>query len=282
MTSIAININGGLGRVVAALPMLQSMSEDPETRIITNGFDELFDLTTLKTIEGSSGNILDVCLSHDVHTPEPYRVSAYLRGEIDMSTAFFKAMGSEETRRFYGLTPAYHSVLRMAKLIQDSNTENKPICMIHPTASGEGNIRNMSQQNVINAIAAAKQDGYYPLVIGVENLGYEIDCLTSGNTSLTDFISLIFLAEVVICCDSAALHLSKALDKRTVVLFTSTAGTKYYPEMTEFRHPTLTKTFEYPRLFRQEIKQGNINYSNGCDKYIVPVEEFIKSIHKDT
>lgn len=268
----AININGGLGRVVASLPALYASN----SLIITNGWEELFSMTNLKTIEAGSSYIGEAIRDLDVVTPEPYHQAGYRRGEYNMVEAFHRDLGTQGTA--YGLFPCPTTTARLHKQVHEA-AKGLPLAMVQVKASGERNLRDLNEDTTKNAIQALRDAGYFPVVIGDTNLGFDLEVYNINNTSITEFVSLIMIGDIFVGGDSSGMHIAKALNKKGIIIFTSTGGTKYYPEnFVEFRHPTYENTVEYPRLFRAELLQNNHNTHKGVDQYFVTTEQFADAI----
>ena len=269
----AIYVNGGLGRITAALPALKASN----SLIITSGWGELFTLTDLYCIESESAMMHSMLDGLDIITPEPYHQAGYRSGKYNMVKAFHKDLGTKGED--YGLTPDVKTSAVMYDKLVSSGAADKKIITIQVRASGDlHNVRNMGKQSVINAVDAARELGHFPVIIGDENIGFELDCSIVRSTTLTEFVSLIGLSDMFVGGDSSGMHIAKALNIPGIIYLTSTAGHKYYPEhFTEFRHPDHKSTFEYPRLFSAEQAQSKKNDRAGVNRYDISKEEYLKT-----
>lgn len=277
--TIAININGGLGRCVCALPALYKSN----SLVITNGWEELYALTDLNCIESNSSLIGQMLENVDVISPEPYHQAGYRKGDYSMVEAFHKDIGTqaEVGEEFYGLYPDPPTNHDMWRKIQEAGAEGKPIVAIQVIASGPGNVRNLNESTTKNAIEACRELGLFPVIVGDENIGFETDCVIARGTSLTEYISLIAISDMFIGGDSSGMHIARALNKRGIIYFTSTSGTKYYPDwFHEFRHPDFLDTYEYPRLFAAEHRQTKRNARIGVNNYTISKDNFLEVIEK--
>lgn len=280
----AININGGLGRIVCALPALKILQEqEPETLIIMGGWEELFLSTGLNVVEAGSVTIGKMLEGYDVITPEPYYQSGYREGLYDMREAFARALGVELVEPIdYGFRPCPDACMKLLKhLLELPDAKGKPVAVIQVKASGENNIRDLNKDTTLNAVQALKDEGYFPVLIGDMGMSYDIPCYVFQKTSLTDFIALIAICDLFVGGDSAGMHIAKAFKKQGIIYLTSTAGIMYYPEwFIEFRHPDHNQTFEYPRLFRAEQKQAKLNAFKGVNQYYISTDLLRESIQK--
>jgi len=280
----AININGGLGRVVCALPALKLLQEkEPDTLVIMNGWDDLFLMTDLNTIEAGSVAIGKMLEGYDVITPEPYHQAGYRNGEYDMRYAFAKDLGVEFGKTIdYGIRMDSNNVRKYMHHFRNevADAKGKPLAMIQVKASGNENIRDLNKETTLNAIEAVKKAGYFPVLVGdTSTIPFDLQCYHINNTSLVDYITLLAMCDLFIGGDSSGMHLARAFGKKGIIFFTSTAGIKFYPDwFIEFRHPDHPVTYEYPRLFRAEQKQAKLNEHKGVNKYYISEENFSKAI----
>jgi hypothetical protein len=280
----AINMTGGLGRIVCALPALKLLQEkEPDTIVVMNGWDDLYLHTNLNTVESSTVAIGALLENYDVITPEPYYQAGYRKGVYDMRYAFALDLGVEFGNTIdYGIKLDPALVRKYLSHFQSiPEAQGKPLAMIQVKASGDNlNIRDLNEDTAKNAIFACKANGYFPVLVGdLNNIPFNLECYNINNTALSDFITLIAMAELFIGGDSAGMHLARAFGKKGIIYLTSTAGTRYYPDwFTEFRHPDHPVTFEHPRLFRAEQKQSKLNLIKGVNNYSISEEDFNKAI----
>jgi hypothetical protein len=263
-------MTGGLGRIVAALPALQAA----DSLVITNGWEELYSLTTLRTIEANSAYIGEALKGLDIVTPEPYHQADYREGKYNLVQGFHKCLGTEGN--YYGLVPDTKTTEAWAKFLC-KEALGKPIAMIQ-LKSGATN-RDMSQGNAENVIEALKAKGYFPVIIGDLDISFDMTEFHIKDTSITDYVSLIALCDLFIGCDSSGMHIAKAFNKKGIIFFTSTAGQCFYPEnFIGYKHPNHPNTVEYPRLFKAEQVQATLNRAKGLSNYTVPVDYLVDAI----
>lgn len=278
-------MTGGLGRIVCALPALKLLQQqEPDSVIIMNGWDDLYMHTGLNVIEAASLNVGSILRKYDIITPEPYHQAGYRNGEYDMRFAFAKDLGVELGEALdYDIRPCMKTVKRLlthfTKDVPDAL--GKRLAMIQIKASGTDNIRDINKTNVLNAVNALKNKGYFPIIIGQGEMDYDIPAYVYKDTSLTEYISLIAIADFFVGGDSSGMHLARAFGKKGVILYTSTGGIKFYPGwFTEFRNPAYPDTFEYPRLFKAEYRQTKLNEYLGVERYEVTQEMFEAALNE--
>jgi hypothetical protein len=278
--SKAIFINGGLGRCVASLPAIHEVTrQDPSTIIITGGWPEFWASTGLNCIEMDSLAVEPLISGKDVISPEPYYMNSYREGKIDMVEAFNELLNVEGDN--YRMYPNTRAMKELMGSISEQNPDGLPVICIQPKASGTANIRDLNQDNTLNIIRLVQKAGGFPVIIGDTDLYFDPKCTTVNETNLTQYISLIGLCHAFIGGDSSGMHIAKALNKPGVILLTSTAGIKYYPDhFTELRVPNHEDSKEFPRLFSVETKRMNHNEAGNLGDYVFDEDKLSEAITK--
>lgn len=88
----------------------------------------------------------------------------------------------------------------------------------------------------------------------------------SGKTSLLDVVDLISLSEILICNDSGLMHVSAALETKTIAMFGSTTD-EFTPPLSS-NSQTFSKSLECRPCFKRSCPLGHLD----CLKKISPQE----------
>ena len=88
----------------------------------------------------------------------------------------------------------------------------------------------------------------------------------SGKTSLTDVVDLISLAEILVCNDSGLMHVSAALETKTVAMFGSTTD-EFTPPLSS-NSQTLSRVLDCRPCFKRVCPLGHLD----CLRKITPKE----------
>lgn len=267
----AIYINGGLGRCVSALPALIQRGDI----VITSGWEEMFDMTPLKTIESFSGAIGDYLEEYDIITPEPYHLAGVRNGKMSLAEGFHHILGTDPSVT-EGLYPDIEASARWMYHF-DSITE-KPICVIQAAGSSDINPRDLTAESTANAIAVVKEAGYYPVVVG-SMPNYDMDCEVLTDTSLTDYISIISVCKLFIGGDSSGMHIASAFGKKGIICLTATAQqVNCRGNFVTMAPANLMHGKSFPRFFREESKQRVRQIEEGIHKHVFTEEDFEEAL----
>jgi len=277
----AVEVSGGLGRVVSMLPSLSIKGD----LAITQGWEELFYHTDLNAIEGGSLYIEKALENKDVVRPEPYHMAAYRKGEKNLPECFAEALGIKgydyqmHKRNNPIKIPAAVEEWKNSMLRDLGVAEGTPVMIIDSGASTE--VRKLDRDTVINAATAARNLGYHPIHIG------EIDVFFSdeehlswiAGTSIIEYITLLSSADLFVGGDSAGLHISALYGVPSIIKTTSTSGIKYYPNVFKFVHPLHQNSVENCRLYGAEQRKTAENLANKCNFYTICAENIEKLIN---
>jgi len=240
-------INGGAGRVIAALPALQKyykkhgnnfyiLSESGIEFFVGN--KELQDITYSPETKGIFESIIK---ENDLQTPEPYRDYGYYNQKRSLSQAFdFLINGSEDhsdlERPKICLTKQeeIHALEAIANAKKQFGKEKTIV--IQPFGRGSQQVmgevidvtsRSLTKSNYTNLVENLVKD-YNVIYMGefleIENITFKIQC------NLRQWGAVIEAADYFIGCDSVGQHLAYAFNKPgTVILGSTFAENVSYP-----------------------------------------------------
>lgn len=239
-------IDGGLGRVITAIPALERyVTEHPEDNvsILVYAWDPLF--WSNKLLQNLTFNVNDKG-TFDKHfknadvvvNPEPYKLPSYYRQEVSLSEAFDILINGDskgkKVPRLY-LTPqemaSAHNVIQDVKKYQPA----KKTVVIQPFGSTcnfhtngvdadtvDTSSRSLSLQ-MYSKIAGEIRKKYNLILFADNKFHFKEDNFSyklSGD--IRTHMSVIKVSDYFIGCDSVGQHIARAFDKPGTVIFGST------------------------------------------------------------
>ncbi len=241
MTTI-ISLDGGLGRVLTAIPALLKYSKNhpdeewyimiPRWDFITWGIPELQERTFNPDARGS----FDLFWKADqVISPEPYRVPAYYRNEISLREAFDVEINDSTDHS--DLPPMQLNISFQEKriayeIIEEAKSKHKKSKTIvlqpygstaTPHASGifDDSLRSIPKPMLDYFIKELSKD-YNLIFMGAKEF-YNIKTYKPNpDPNLREWAAIIGAADYFVGCDSCGQHICKALNKKASVMIVGT------------------------------------------------------------
>jgi hypothetical protein len=267
MTYTVFHIDGGAGRVIAAIPALikyNKLNPNDNFKILVHGWDtllwgipELQDRVYNPDNKGTFENIVYGCSR--IVAPEPYREPAYFKQEISLAQAFDVCINN--TTDHSDLGPPRMVLNKMeekyaANIIEDVRNQHKKdiTVVVQPYGRGakidRGHLIDDASRSldVASYLLLAKKlsTKYNLLYFGDKEMAVNEDTYTiKVQADLRGWASIIESADYFIGCDSVGQHMARAFDKPGTVIFGST-----FPINTS-----------YPEYFQIIEKEGNKKYS---------------------
>lgn len=239
----AFFINGGIGRVLCAIPALEHYvaNTDPEAVIVVEAWMELF-LTSpaLKNNVyqiGQKNLFRDKLLDRELISPEPYRLNAYFNQKANLIQAFDMLVNDlkevPETKpiktslgkadQVFG-----HNLLAQAR----QNLQREKIIVFQPFGSGakqEGNFiidesgRSFELKDIYKILEELGK--YYGVILMTHvNLpqNKSLPVIAPENVSTLQWLGIINASDYFLGCDSVGQHFAHALNKPATVVIGST------------------------------------------------------------
>ena len=259
----AIFINGGAGRVLAAIPVLEKyVKENPNTIIVSEAWPELFlaspPLREISYVLNTKGLFTDKLLTRKIISLEPYRVNEYYTQKCNLSQAFdielnqltevpeplpLKLDLSKQTQVFG------HSFVEDVKM----NKGKDKVIVYQPfgsTAQVQGRFiidssgRSFELRDVLrtieelNEVAVVIMMSTFPIPTD-KDLGI---VSPPPQTDLLGWAGIINASDHVLACDSVAQHLAFGIGKpATVVIGATFPENISYPNNSKFHIMDLGK-----------------------------------------
>ena len=241
MTTI-ISLDGGLGRIITAIPALLKYSKNhpeeewyitiPGWDFMTWGFPQLQERTFNPDARGS----FDLYWKADqVISPEPYRLPAYYRNEISLREAFdVEINGStdhsdlppmqlnisfQEKRIAYETIEKAKSQHKKSKTIvlQPYGSTATP----HPAGIFDDSLRSIPKPMLDYFITHLSKD-YNLIFFGAKEFHDIRTYKPDPDPNLREWASIIGAADYFVGCDSCGQHMCKALNKKASVVIAGT------------------------------------------------------------
>jgi len=222
---IAVMLDGGLGRVICAIPALQELAKTCDLTVVSGGWLAAYKGSGLKVIPMGLPNQADLLAKHIIVKPEPYWELGYRDGTSNLVEAFFNALDINIPEGATNLP--YNPDTRHIGVIARSP---KPTLFFQPFGSGGGaDPRSMTKQEIQDVINKFSNSHSIFLIGTDEDLGYSKEVLTHvKDIQEAAFIRYVQKADMFVGCDSSGLHIRAAAGKEHLAYLASTSGVKYY------------------------------------------------------
>ncbi|TGW14446.1 hypothetical protein EIL50_05505, partial [bacterium NHP-B] len=93
MKKLAVIIDGGLGRVLCAIPALQELNKKHELIVLTGGWEYAYTGSGLNVLSMGTPNLQFKLEGFEVVKPEPYWNLDYRSGKLNLVEAFLTELG---------------------------------------------------------------------------------------------------------------------------------------------------------------------------------------------
>lgn len=244
MTTV-ISIDGGLGRVITAIPALLKYHKNhldeewyitiPGWEFVTWGIPELQNRTFSPEAKGT----FDLFWKADrVISPEPYRLPAYYRNEISLREAFDVCINNstdhsdlppmqfnlsmQEKRNAYDIIKRSKKKHPKGKtiVIQPYGSTATP----HPSGVFDDSLRSIPQK-MLDYFIDNLSKNYNLIFLGAKDFHDIRTYKPDPDPTLRDWAAIIEAADYFIGCDSCGQHMCKVFNKKASVMIAGTHKT---------------------------------------------------------
>ena len=247
-------IDGGAGRVIAAIPALKKYvkeNPDQDVCILIGGWDTLFwgipELQDITYSMDTKGVFENVVLSADeIVSPEPYRVPGYFKQKLSLAEAFNVLINNTNDHSDLGnptLTLNKSEEFNAAKMLAQVKQEQQKqkTIIIQPYGRSAQRVdenvimdessRSLEPQTYL-ALVKKLSTKYNLVFFGEENTVLPSDTYTfKPKGDLRMWSALIEASDYFIGCDSVGQHVARAFNKPDTVIIGSTyAINTTYPD----------------------------------------------------
>lgn len=301
-------INGGAGRVIAAIPALEKFARlepDNDFRIIVHGWQDLYwshPLLQPRTVGIHQKNIFhEYVQNYDLVCPEPYYIHDYYRQNISLAEAFDRQINNTVDHtdltkpNLYISTYEKLSAKRIIEEFKQIHKKNK-VVVFQPYGSTmtvnngipyDNSNRSLNVDDYLKIGKFLNDKDCLVLFFGNRELkhpndNFSVD-LTKFNPDLRMYMTLISECDYFIGCDSVGQHMAYSFNKPGTVFM----GGTFEKNITHPKHfKIIRKKDQRPiyspiRLsgvdsdFTDRLNDGIMNFSN------LDIEHFCQIILKD-
>jgi hypothetical protein len=290
-------INGGAGRVIAAVPALEKfarLNPDDDFRVLIYGWESLFwshPLLQSKTFSiGQKGIFDQIIKDSHVVCPEPYYVHDYYNQKLSLAQAFDQEINKTTDHSDLAAPKLYVSTNEkntIKRLIQEKKQEHNcsRVLVIQPYGSGMGIVNNrpfdsshrsMDVDEYVKLVKAIRELNKDTLIFffGERQFKHPADDVSVNidniNTDLRFYLSLINECDYFVGCDSVGQHMARSVNKPGLALMGSTSEVNIsYPDyFTIYRNKHMQPTYSPIRLsgvdceFADRLNDGIMNFTD--------------------
>lgn len=298
-------IDGGAGRVVAAIPALEKYVRnhpDEDIRILINGWDNLVWgnqlLEPITYNPDTKGIFREFLQDADVMiTPEPYRVPGYFNQKLSLAEAFDVEINGTSDHTDLGTPNLYLSKreeFMAANLVGDVALQQgkKHTIVIQPFGRSaavdrgvviDDSSRSLESNNYVTLVK--KLSTKYNIILFAEEAFYLPEDIYSFKTQadLRGWMSIIEAADYFVGCDSVGQHMARAFNKPgTVVIGSTYAVNTTYPDWFQvYEKPDAVKTYSPIRVCGLDCHVAD-RYNDTCmDLSDEQIQDLFMKIVKD-
>ena len=224
MDKLAVIIDGGLGRVLCAIPALQELNKKHDLIVLTGGWEFAYSGSGITVHQLGKPGLQDILDGYPVVKPEPYWNMDYRTGKANLVEAFYQELNLTVPK---GECLPYNPDLRH---MPASIHSDRPVLILQPHGSGgEADSRSMTRKEVAEVINKYHKE-YAIFIIGTDvDFGFDKEVAQQiKNIAEPVFIRYVQIADLVVSCDSAGLHIAAAMGIPHVAYLSTTSGVKYY------------------------------------------------------
>jgi ADP-heptose:LPS heptosyltransferase len=244
-----IIINGGAGRVIAAIPALekfQRLNPSDDFRVLVYGWESLYwshpELQARTFSIAQKGAFQQFIRNNRVICPEPYYVHGYYNQKLSLAEAFDAEINHTTDHadltspRLFISTLEKNTIERIVREKKQKRNKSR-VMVIQPYGSGMGIQNNRPFDSSQRSLDV---DDYLKLVTELEKNNSDLlifyfgnrefkhpgdlvsEYLDDVNTDLRFYLALIDQADLFVGCDSVGQHMARALNKPGIVMMGAT------------------------------------------------------------
>lgn len=267
----AFFLNGGMGRIISAIPALEKYHEantDPNFIIVIEGICDI--LNGHPTLDGKTYDMYHKNLFHtklinmDIVSPEPYRLNEYFNQKCDIAQAFDILINKKGVREL----PAPTLILSKEELLEGrkavdeikKKVKKEKLVVVQPFGRAITQIDNSfvdksnrsieftNLKNIIKKLQAKDWAVCVMAEFGIEfkDAGFPDEVAIPEIADLRNWAGLIKYADAFLGCDSVGQHLAKAMETPASVVMGAT-----YPINTSYPNDKSFKIIDMGQFDRE-------------------------------
>jgi len=242
-------INGGAGRVIAAIPALEKfhrLNPEDNFKVLVYGWESLYwshPILQNRTFSIGQKGLFDQVIKHNrTVCPEPYLRHGYYNQTLSLAEAFDEEINRTDDHGDLNPPQLYISTFErnsISKIIRDKKEESNKsrVLVIQPYGSGisisnnrpfDQSRRSLDVDDYLKLVQAIEKDNKDVLIFyfGEKEYRHPGDSISVdlGNfpVDLRFFMSLISECDYFIGCDSVGQHMARSFNKPGLVIMGST------------------------------------------------------------
>jgi hypothetical protein len=301
-------INGGAGRVIAAIPALEKfvkLNRDNDFRIIVHGWQDLYwshPILQSKTVGVHQKNIFDEYVkNYRLVCPEPYYIHDYYNQKISLTEAFDREINNTTNHKDLNTPKLYVSkyeqlcIKNVINELKSVHKKNK-VVVFQPYGSTmtiigdqayDNSNRSLSVENYLQISKFLHEKDCLIIFFGENHLKHPTDNfsvnLLNYNPDLRMYMSFISECDYFVGCDSVGQHMARAFNKPGSIFMGSTfeINVSYPKHFRFFRKEDQKPVYSPIRLggvesnFTDRLNDGIMDFSQE------DIEHFCNIILKD-
>ena len=283
MSKTAYVIDGGIGRVISAIPALRSAAVERDILVIAGSWDLMYIGSGLNVIESTSSYLKEATKDYNIIHPEPYHLKAVRDGKWNLVQGFdYLINGTSEDMLPHFKASAQTQAQVHNILSPNPSPEPKRYVAVQPFGSGGASDgRSMTMPQLETVITALLEEGYTPVLLGTEFIsGMENNPMVIQPQGMDYYVfgAMISVCEYFIGCDSAGMHIARACGIPGTIVLGATSGARYYPEwFHELRNPDRPLYTQTLRLNDKVLLEDSIA-SQGVMNFDIDASELKENI----
>ena len=287
-------INGGAGRVIAAIPALEKFHRKNPTndfRVIVHGWQDLFwshPELQARTVGIHQKNIFqDYIKNYHLVCPEPYLIHDYYNQKIYLAEAFDREINQTHDHSDLELPHLYLSsfeklsIKRIISEFKGIHKKNRVVVFqpygssmtINNGAPYDNSNRSLNTDDYLKIGKFLNEKDCLVIFFGNSELRHPGDDFSANlskfNPDLRMFLALISECDYFVGCDSVGQHMARAFDKPGSVFMGSTfeKNVSYPNHFRIFRKPRHAPVYSPLRIggvdsdFSERLNDGIMNFS---------------------
>lgn len=302
----SIIIDGGAGRIIAAIPaLLKHVRNNPDDDIsiiigawdtLLWGIPELQNITYSMDTKGIFDNI--IVKSDEVLTPEPYRLPRYFRQEISLAQGFDEEINGTQDHEGLGVPTMVlnkgeeKGAANLIKQVKQQQQKQKTI-IIQPFGRGANRVDETDivdestrsiEPHVYLKLIKKLSTKYNLIFFGEKNLVVPDDNLTfKPEGDLRFWAAVTEACDYFVGCDSLGQHMARSFDVPGTVIIGSTyaVNTTYPDYFNIIEKPDIAKKYSPIRISGLDCHLADRMNDRCMDFTDDEINEMYKSIVND-
>lgn len=272
-----IIIDGGLGRLLTAVPALEKYVEKyPETIIVIYGWTSILwgnKKLSNNIYDSNTKGLLNLIKSTKIIKPEPYYNSAYLSGQINLIDAWNQEINCDNIKLDI-LPQIYLTNTEIQSMSYIRNNYYTKIIAFQPFGStafindkdvNDSTLRSLNTKTTKYLIKLLKDEGYGLWLMYDKTVPFldRNDFINAGSNNIRETIALLYHCDYFIGIDSSGQHIARSLNiPGSVIMGGTNAINVTYPDYFNILNNKLDKSYMPYRIAEFDYWLSELNNTN--------------------